>query len=101
MTLFKPIPLPDESLYSYLYRLAVGAHIGIEALIGFYSTVSINYMRDTKIFENARELVGNNKVFESLLLNKFDSSYFKSKKRKIAKLHTIISVIGQDSAHIV
>ncbi|MEK4878763.1 MULTISPECIES: TniQ family protein [Paenibacillus] len=86
MTLFKPIPLPDESLYSYLYRLAVGAHIGIEALIGFYSTVSINYMRDTKIFENARELVGNNKVFESLLLNKFDSSYFKSKKKENSKI---------------
>lgn len=73
MTLFKPKPLPDESLYSYLFRYAKGNYVdSISILTGYQIANNLNYSEDKVLFKCIKKIVGDQNIFDKLVLNKYD-----------------------------
>ncbi|OZQ68426.1 hypothetical protein CA600_06335 [Paenibacillus sp. VTT E-133280] len=86
MTLFKPKPLPEESLYSYLYRFAKGNNIDSLALLAGGEIISnLNYVIDNKQFREIKDIVEDEHMFESMLLNKYNFNFLRFEKNAQSK----------------
>jgi hypothetical protein len=76
MTLFKPKPLPDESLYSFLYRFAKGNYLNdVNSLTGLQISNNLNYYVDNFTFHKIEQLVGEKTILNNLVLNKYNNIF--------------------------
>lgn len=86
MTLYKPRHLPDESLYSFLYRFAKGNDIDSLALLAGGEIVNnLNYEINNKQFKTIKKIVEDEDIFESMLLNKFNFNFLRLDKNAESK----------------
>lgn len=86
MTLFKPKSLPEESLYSYLYRFAQGNNIDSLAVLAGGEIISnLNYTIDNKQFREIKDIVEDEHMFESMLLNKYNFNFLRFEKNVQSK----------------